>query len=122
MKLKILPPTLRINKRYIAFELISPKKINRSELIQIIWNNCLNYYGEVETSKFGLWLMRKWDYEYYMNNYIIKGIIQCDRNYVENVKASLCLANNFDNNRLVFHTLGVSGTIKSATKKFIKEI
>lgn len=120
MKLKILPPTLRFNKRYIVFELISQKELNRDELIKIIWNNCLYYYGEIETSKFRLWLMRKWNCNSINNNHIIKGIIQCDRNYVDEVKAALCLASTIDNNNIVFHTLGVSGTIKSATKKFIK--
>ena len=119
MKLKILPPTLRINKRYIVFEFISQKQINKSELIKIIWNNCLYYHGELETSKFRLWLMRKWDCKSLNDSYMIKGIIQCDRDYVEKVKSALCLANNFNNNKIVFHTLGVSGTIKSASQKFI---
>lgn len=119
MKLKILPPTLRINKRYIVFELISQKKINRSELIQIIWNSCLSYYGEIETSNFRLWLMRILDFEHMGEDYITKGILQCDRNYVEKVRVALSLANNFDNKKIVFHILGVSGTIKSANKKFI---
>lgn len=119
MKLKILPPTLRINKRYIVFELISQKKITKSELIQIIWNTCLSYYGEIETSTFRLWLMKMLDFKHSGDNYITKGILQCDRNCVEKVKVALCLVNTFDNNKIVFHTLGVSGTIKSANKKFV---
>lgn len=119
MKLKILPPTLRINKRYIVFELITQKQLSRLELIQIIWNNCLYYYGEIETSNFRLWLMRMFDFESKGDDYITKGILQCDRDCVEKVKVALCLANTFDNNKIVFHTLGVSGTIKSAINKFV---
>ncbi|MDO8870406.1 MAG: Rpp14/Pop5 family protein [Methanobacteriaceae archaeon] len=120
MKLKILPPTLRGSKRYIAFELICQKSITRDELVNLIWNSCLELYGESETSRFRLWLMRKWDCGQKGNDFIIKGILHCNRGDEEKVRASLSLVTNFRGKKVVFHTLGLSGTIHSATQKFIK--
>ena len=56
-KLKILPPTLREKKRYIAFNLYSETKIKRDEIITFLWNNLINIYGEIESSKINLWLI-----------------------------------------------------------------
>lgn len=120
MKLKILPPTLRGSKRYIAFELISQTQVNREDLVNLIWNSCLRLHGECETARFRLWLMRKWDCGQIDNNYIINGILHCNRGDEDKVRAALCSANNFKGNKIVFHTLGLSGTIRSATQKFIK--
>lgn len=122
MKLKILPPTLRGYKKYLAFELISQAPINRDDLVNLIWISCLQLYGVSETSRFRLWLMRKWDYGQNGNDFIIKGILHCNRGDEEKVRAALCSVTNFRSNKVVFHTLGLSGTIHSATKKFIKSI
>ena len=56
-KLKILPPTLREKKRYIAFNLYSETKIKRDEIITFLWNNLINIYGEIESSKINLLLI-----------------------------------------------------------------
>jgi ribonuclease P/MRP protein subunit POP5 len=120
MKLKILPPTLRGSKRYMAFELISQTPIGRDDMVNLIWGACLKLHGECETSRFRLWLMRKWDCGQKDSDFIIKGILHCNRGDEEKVRAALCSVNNFHGNKVVFHTLGLSGTIHSATQKFIK--
>ncbi|MBU4536275.1 MAG: ribonuclease P [Euryarchaeota archaeon] len=123
MKLKILPPTLRGDKRYLAFEAISQIQLPRDDLIFMIWESCLKFHGECETSKFRLWVTRSWDLN--SNNskkdyFHLKGILQCNRGDEEKVRGALCLINNYKGKKLVFHTLGLAGTIKSATQKFIK--
>ncbi|MCK9152066.1 Rpp14/Pop5 family protein [Methanobacterium alcaliphilum] len=127
MKLKILPPTIRGPKRYIAFEVISQKSINRDDLVSIIWDSCLKLHGECETSRFRLWLMRLWTCpsvdqgnNYKNNDFYMKGILQCNRKDEEKVRAAMCLTHQYKGKRVVFYTLGLSGTIRSATQKFIK--
>jgi len=118
MKLKILPPTLRNDKRYISFEAISEIPLNRDDVISRVWETSLNFHGECKTSKFDLWIMKVWKIESIDNN-VIKGIIQCSRNEVNSVRAALLLISKFSGRSVVFHTLGISGTVKSAIKKFI---
>ncbi|WP_414469184.1 Rpp14/Pop5 family protein [Methanobacterium sp. ACI-7] len=118
MKLKILPPTLRNDKRYISFEAISEISLTRDDVISLVWESSLNFHGECKTSKFDLWIMKFWKVN--GNDKMIKGIIQCNRDEVDSVRAAILLINRFRGKKVVFHTLGISGTIKSAIKKFIK--
>ena len=119
MKLKILPPTLRNDKKYIAFEAFSEMSLNRDDVISLVWESSLNFHGECKTSNFDLWVMKVWKTK---SNDIneIKGIIRCNRDEVNSLRASILLISKFRGKRVVFHTLGISGTIKSAIKKFIK--
>lgn len=120
MKLKILPPTLRNAKRYIAFEAISGVPLSREDVISLVWEASLNFYGECKTSKFDLWIMRVWSTPLNDDENRIKGIIQCNRDEVSSVRAAILLITKFKGKRVVFHTLGISGTIKAGIKKFIK--
>ncbi|AXV36920.1 MAG: ribonuclease P [Methanobacteriaceae archaeon] len=121
MKLKILPSSLRDKKRYIAFEAISESYLNRDDIISVIWENSLNLYGECGTSNFDLWVMKVWNKkEKHLKNYYIKGVIQCKREEVDRVRAVIAIVTKYRGKRVVFHTLGISGTVKSATEKFIK--
>lgn len=120
MKLKILPPTLRNNKHYISFEAISTVPLSRTDVISLIWESSLNFHGECKTSKFDLWVMKVWTFESRNNGNLIKGIIQCNRDEVDPVRAAMALITKFKGKKVVFHTLGISGTIKSGIKKFIK--
>jgi len=45
MKLKILPPTLREKKRYIAINLYSQEALEKDKIIQKLWNSILNIHG-----------------------------------------------------------------------------
>ncbi len=120
MKLKILPPTLRNNKHYISFEAISMIPLSRTDVISLIWESSLNFHGECKTSKFDLWVMKVWNFESRNDRNLIKGIIQCNREEVDSVRAAIALITKFKGRNVVFHTLGISGTIKSGIKKFIK--
>jgi ribonuclease P/MRP protein subunit POP5 len=120
MKLKILPPTLRDPKRYISFESISQMPLGREEIISLIWETSLNFFGEYGTSMFDIWIMNILNCKISDNKHIIRGIIQCNREEVSSVRVILSVITKFRGGRVVFHTLGISGTIKSAIKKFIK--
>ncbi|MGZ7047683.1 MAG: Rpp14/Pop5 family protein [Methanobacterium sp.] len=119
IKLKILPPTQRNNKRYISFEAISEIPLSREDVISLVWESSLNFHGECRTSEFDLWIMKVWEIESDEKN-VIKGIIQCNREKVDEVRGAISLITKFKGKSVVFHTSGISGTIKSAIKKYIK--
>ena len=120
MKLKILPPTLRNDKRYISFEAVSEVPLSREDVIPLVWEASLNFHGECKTSKFDLWIMKVWPTKLSNDKNVMKGIIQCNRDEVSSVRAAILLITKFKGKRVVFHTLGISGTIKAGIKKFIK--
>ena len=120
MKLKILPPTLRNDKRYISFEAVSEVLLSKEDVIPLVWEASLNFHGECKTSKFDLWIIKVWTTKLSNDKNIIKGIIQCNREEVSSVRAAILLIAKFKGKRIVFHTLGISGTIKAGIKKFIK--
>ena len=118
MKLKILPPHLRNKKRYLAFEVISETSINRDDVISIIWGALWDMYGSCGISRFDLWVIKIWNYDT-PEKHVMKGILRCKREEVHSVRSIIPTITRFKSGRVVFHTLGISGSIHSATKKFI---
>ncbi len=125
-KLKILPPTLRDKKRYIAFEVTSHGSLGRDDIISMILDASLYLYGACGAGKFDLWVVKLWrcktdkNSPKGINEYRMKGILRCRREEIDSVMAIIPTITNFRGKPVVFHTLGISGTIKSAIKNFIK--
>ena len=110
--LKPIPPTQRERNRYLAFETISDSPFKRDEIIRAIQNSCLNFLGELGTSKTGLWLM-DWD------GRKKKGILKVTHKTVDEVRASMALVKEISRKPCILRVLGVSGTVKKAREKFI---
>ena len=55
---KTLPPTLRENKRYLAFEIISDEKLDFGDVVNAFWHSLLNLAGELGASCAGIWFVR----------------------------------------------------------------
>ena len=109
---------MRNKKRYLAFEVISEMSINREEVISIIWGALWDMYGSCGISRFDLWVIKIWNYDT-PGKYVMKGILRCKREEVHSVRSIIPTITRFKSGRVVFHTLGISGSIHSATKKFI---
>ena len=106
-RLKILPPTLREKKRYVAFQLISEEPIEYTDLEAAVWNTMLDFLGEYGVSKTSVWLMKDlW------NKDTQTGVISCNNVSVQNVLATLGLVDRLGDNRITFKILKISGTIK----------
>lgn len=126
MKLKILPTHLREKKRYLAFEAFSEIPLQRDDIISLVIESSGNLYGACGASKLGLWVVKVWNYPAVGNNYqtpgknMVKGIIRCNRDEVERARAVIPTITKFHGKRVVFQTLGISGTIKAAITNFIK--
>jgi len=115
-KPNFLPPTLRTKKRYLAYQVISEKKIVFNDLTNAIWHSALNLLGELGTSQAQLWIMKNM----YDNERQI-GLIRCSHTNVEKVRAALALVQRIGDNLVIVKVLGISGTIKGAQRKFFGE-
>lgn len=116
MKLKVLPPTLRKNNRYLTVDIKVASPIDKDDLVSIVWDACIRFQGELMTSNFNLWVMKFFEFEKNEEFNHYKAIIRCQRDYVDEVRSSLALANNYGGKRIAITTIGLSGTIKSSEK------
>jgi ribonuclease P/MRP protein subunit POP5 len=119
MKLKILPTHLRDKKRYLAFQAVSEYPLERDDVISLVLEASGDLYGACGTSKLGLWVVKVWKYNS-SEKKMVKGIIRCNRIEVDAARAVIPTITRFRGKRVVFQTLGISGTIKAATTNFIK--
>ncbi len=118
MRLKVLPPTLRKNSRYLTLDIKSASPITKDELVNMIWDACIRFQGECMTSNFNLWVMKFYEIEKTDEYAHYKSIVRCQRDFVENVRSSLALTYRYNGNLVSITTIGLSGTIK-ASQKFI---
>jgi len=121
MKLKILPPTLREKKRYIALKIYSKNELTKDECIQMLWNSVLNIYGEIESSKINPWLI---DFKEVDNDerFEYNCIVRCSRGFEKEALTAFYTITNFRKNDIIVHSLSTSGTIKSLNNKFNETI
>lgn len=116
MKLKVLPPTLRKNNRYLTLDIKVTCPITKDDLVSIVWDNCIRFQGEAMTSNFNLWVMRFYDMEKEDDYYHYCAIVRCQRGFVDEVRSSFALAARYNGNRISMTTVGLSGTIKASHK------
>ncbi len=113
---KTLPPSLRPRWRYIAYQVMSEEKVKLEDLMNTIWHSILNFLGEAGASQSGIWIIKN---TYDENRQM--GLIRCKHTAVEQVRTALALVQRVGDTRIVIRVLGVSGTIKTAKKKFFGE-
>ncbi len=114
---KILSPTLREKKRYIAYQVVSEQKVLLSDLTNAIWHSLMSFLGELTTAHAKIWIMKD-----SYNEEKQTGIIKCSHVSVEHVRSALALIQRIGDTRTVIKILGVSGTIKGARRKFLHPI
>ena len=83
--------------------------LGEKEIIHALWSSLLSLFGEYYAYKSGLWMIRydqekKW------------GIIRCDNVTKERVITALSFITEIRNQKIIFHTLKTSGTIKKILK------
>jgi ribonuclease P/MRP protein subunit POP5 len=111
MKIKTLP-TLRDKKRYLAFEVTSEQTINRQQFFNEILDSAASLFGDKGISEINPKLM-SYDGRF--------GILRCAREKTQETRAALACINNIRRIRISILVLGISGTIKGATEKFIQQ-
>ena len=116
MKLKVLPPTLRKNNRYLTLDIKITSHISKDDLVTIVWDTCVRFQGEANTANFNLWVMKFFEMDKCDDYYCYKAILSCQRDFVSDVRSALALANKYNNSRIAITTVGLSGTIKASQK------
>lgn len=104
-----------MRKRYVVFK-IEGGKFKFRQVSQAILNQCLQLYGEVGASRLRLWVL-----EDLFDEENQKGVIVCSHLKVPEIRAALALIREIGDKKVIFHTLGITGTIKSAKNKFLYE-
>lgn len=116
MKLKVLPPTLRKNNRYLTVDIKIESEISKDVLVSIIWDSCIRFQGELATSNFNLWVMKFFEFDSSEDYYHYKAIVRCQRDFVDEVRTALALSNKYNGGRIAITTIGLSGTIKASQR------
>ena len=114
---------VRLEKhRYIAFELITDcHNITEEKINNTIWNLIYRLYGETGTSQTGLWMI-------YYDLEEKRGVLRTSLSFYEKVRTTLAVVRKiyerYNNktkprdDKVIFHVLGVSGTIKTIKEKY----
>ena len=109
--MKILPPTLRESNRYLAISLTAEGDIPRRDLVNEILFCAATLLGDVGSSEMGIRLLS------FKEN---KGIIQCRLDRVWETRAALATVTSIKSMRIRIKILGVSGTVRGATEKYLQ--
>ena len=115
MKLKSLLPTLKEKKRYLAFEIISKSEIKAfSEVSKTIWGSTLSFAGTKGTANMGIWVFpEKYNPEKQ------RGIIRVGHKYMDELKASLALIKEIEQQPAIVRSIGASGILAKAEQKYM---
>lgn len=108
-------PSLREKKRYLAFEIISQNKIEKySEINKVVWKACLDFLGELGTSKAGIIVLSDmW------NPKKQRGMVRVNRRYLDHVKVALATVKKINGEKAIIRSVGASGVIGKAEKRYI---
>lgn len=111
---KLLPPSLRPHKRYIAYEIVSESPVQYKEFVSAVWSSALSFMGEMGASEAKVWFIHNlYDQE------TQRGLLKCTHDSVEKIRAALSLITIVSESRAIIKILGVTGTIKSAKGKYL---
>jgi RNase P/RNase MRP subunit POP5 len=105
-------PTLKEKKRYLAFEIISKSKIKAfSEVSKAIWTSTLSFAGTKGAARMGIWAFpEKYNPEKQ------KGIIRVSHTSLDDLKASLALINEIEQQPVIVRSIGASGILAKTEK------
>jgi ribonuclease P/MRP protein subunit POP5 len=106
-----LPPSLRERRRYLRFEVMSEREINKRELLKEIWDSMYSLYGDVGASESKLWLIDYHERDGTGRSRSV-GILRCAHDRVDEVRAALACINSVNDARAGIRVIKTSGTIK----------
>ena len=107
--MKGLPPALKEKKRYIALRLLADREVTREEFYSKLEEVLLTLYGE-----FGYVDFRVVQFK---NN---EGIISVKLPDLEKTKNAITLISDVNGTKVVPVIIGVSGTIRSCRRKYLR--
>ncbi len=112
MKIKALPPALRMRKRYIAFRVESDTAFKREEVVKAILSSALGAFGELRVAEANITVLDFDEEEQ-------QGFLVCTHTSVPLAIASLSMVSEIAGERVHLRPLGTSGTVKALKRKFL---
>ena len=114
---KTLLPTLRTKKRYVVYEVIpATPNVAKHDIFKVIEASYKECFGV-----FGLAKAKLSNTNVY-NPSIQRGIIKVNNKCLNQLRVSIMMITNINNNKLLIKIAGVSGIIKKAKAKYMKEV
>ena len=100
MKLKVLPKSQRKHNHYLVLDIKSEEELSKKDFTSIVWDSCVRFQGENNTSNFNLWTIELFEKKNisFFNEY--KAILRCQRDFEDEVRSSLALVNNYNRNKI----------------------
>ena len=111
-RIKPISPALREKKRYLVYEVVSDKKFMYNEVKKAIDEANLRFLGELGLAKSGVIHI-----DIFKDN---KGILKVSNKFVNELKVSLGLIKNINNQNVIVNTISVSGILNKAEKRLEK--
>jgi len=106
-------PVLRGRRRYMIFELQAEGEIQPKDLMSEIYSSQFSLFGDQGASRNRLKLIA------FNGRY---GLMRFSHIHVQETRATLAAVHSIHGVRVALHTKGVSGTIKSATEKYLPRL
>ena len=114
-RLKPMLPSLRERKRYLAFEIISRSKMDNLDAISsTICDSSLQFLGELGVAQAGIMILK----DKYNDN-LKRGLIRVNNRHVTHLKSALMMVNNINDQEALIRSVGVSGILKKAEKRYL---
>ncbi len=111
MKMKRLP-SMREKKRYVIFRVISEQGVDYRTVRDALWNSMTRWIGEAGLAKANVRIVRNlWRQKEQT------GFVQVSPKCVDAVKVAMGLIHQIGDQRVIFQSVRVSGTIKSGREK-----
>lgn len=111
MKVKPLNPTLRENKRYLVYEIISVSEITDPKPVSdAIRSSLRGLYGDVGLGEAGLIFLNN-----KFNNKTQRGIVRVKNDYLNRLRASLNFIDTISGRKVILKSIGASGILKKAS-------
>ncbi len=111
VKLKPILPSLKEKKRYLVYEVLSQKPLEK-DVSEEILNKTKGFLGIFDSAKAGLQ-----NVEY--DKKTQRGVIRVTTTQVDKLKTSLALISQLNEEESTIRTIGVSGILKKARNKYI---
>lgn len=105
--MKPLPPSIREKKRYLRFKVHAEEDVELGEVVDAVWDACLEYMGAKDTGKADHWVIKN-----QFDGESQEGIVRVERSMVDDFRASLCFVESLGGKKGFIEVTAVSGSIK----------
>ena len=108
-KVNLLKPSMRENKRYMAYEIMSNNPLSKG-IDKILLDKIKSLLGVFNAGKAGVMSVK-----YNKNNQ--RGILRVNRGFTDNIRSCFVMIKRLNSEKVLIRTLKVSGMVNKAKKE-----